>query len=432
MTEHSLASSGQNAWWQQSGALRRFAADLLAAELASMRPGGPAVHPPGGWQDDLLLGEEGLGADSLERLRMAAALAEALGTEAGDDGDRLLDLDSFGQWRDICRRRLSADAQTIGFRSSGSTGTAKTCRHDLAGLEQEASVFAALLPGRRRVLTAVPAHHIYGFLFTILLPRALSDIPVLDLRPHSPAALAGLWRSGDLIVGHPDYWREAARAPSPAPPDIVGVTSTAACPAEVAIAVAAAGLRLVEVFGATETAGLGWRDDPDAGFRLLPHWRWDGGDIITRTLPGGTAASAVLPDRLEDLGKGLFHPLGRRDAMVQVGGVNVSPAAIAATLRRHPLVADAAVRLMRPEEGTRLKAFVVPKAEAPPPSELAFMLMKWTEGELPPPCRPRSFSFGPSLPVTLLGKASDWPVVAVDNLTVRQPDLSITPQLGGA
>jgi long-chain acyl-CoA synthetase len=55
---------------------------------------------------------------------------------------------------------------------------------------------------------------------------------------------------------------------------------------------------------------------------------------------------------------------GRAEGAVQVGGVNVFPDVVGRVLTAHSGVAQAAVRLMRPEEGTRLKAFVVPQPQA--------------------------------------------------------------------
>lgn len=42
--------------------------------------------------------------------------------------------------------------------------------HTLAAPLQETDELAKLFAGRRRILVAVPCHHIYGFLFSVLLP----------------------------------------------------------------------------------------------------------------------------------------------------------------------------------------------------------------------------------------------------------------------
>jgi acyl-coenzyme A synthetase/AMP-(fatty) acid ligase len=93
---------------------------------------------------------------------------------------------------------------------------------------------------------------------------------------------------------------------------------------------------------------------------------------------------------------------------VQVGGVNVFPERVREVLKRHPAVADAAVRLMRPGEGTRLKAFVVPKVTTADGEELGADLRAWMEQELTAPERPKAIRLGPALPVGSAGKSTDW------------------------
>ncbi|NNU45045.1 AMP-binding enzyme [Ramlibacter montanisoli] len=69
---------------------------------------------------------------------------------------------------------------------------------------------------------------------------------------------------------------------------------------------------------------------------------------------------------------------------------------------------DAAVRLMRPDEGTRLKAFIVTRPPAPPAPTLLADLQHWIDRELSTPERPKAIRFGAQLPVTPSGKAADW------------------------
>ena len=92
---------------------------------------------------------------------------------------------------------------------------------------------------------------------------------------------------------------------------------------------------------------------------------------------------------------------------MQVGGTNVFPARVRSVLLAHPLVADAAVRLMAPAEGTRLKAFIVPRDGADK-ATLPAELERWVQQRLSAPERPRAFSFGAALPVNAQGKGCDW------------------------
>ncbi|MBC7941380.1 MAG: 4-coumarate--CoA ligase, partial [Chitinophagaceae bacterium] len=80
----------------------------------------------------------------------------------------------------------------------------------------------------------------------------------------------------------------------------------------------------------------------------------------------------------------------------------------------HPQVSDAVVRLMTPEEGSRLKAFVVPAPDTDPTS-LQADLWRWTESRLTAPERPKAFTVGEELPRSVMGKLSDWPLEVAHN-----------------
>lgn len=397
-------------WWETRGVLRGFVADLLADELARQRRA--AVPHARLWTDAIRLDAD-LGVDSLELITAATALAEALHLHASGIEDYLLARRTLGEWVDIARAGLEQFSECLTFRTSGSTGTPKSCLHPLATLRQEAAHLATLFPGRRRILAAVPAHHIYGFLFTVLLPRELgvfSDA-VQDLRGSTPAWLARGAQPGDLVVAHPEFWRAVARTVPALPPDVVGVTSTAPCPDDVALQLQHAGLsRLVQVYGASETAGIGARDSHEAPYAFFPHWRVDARSPqwLLRALPQGGEQAVPVPDVLIPAGERLFRVGARHDDAVQVGGINVFPARVREVLRRHPAVQDAAVRLMRPEEGTRLKAFIVPRPAAPSAPDLLADLQQWIARELTTPERPKAIRFGAQLPVTPSGKAADW------------------------
>lgn len=408
--------AGRN-WWQGGDALLRFVVDLITAEAKRLRPASkplPAVaHVPG-----TRLDEAGLGFDSLERLQLATAISESLHLHESGLEDYLLARSTLGKWCEIASESLRRFSASLTFRTSGSTGTPKPCSHPLAGLQQEVDALLELLSGGGRVLTAVPCHHIYGFLFTILLPQRLHNVPVLDVRGHSPGALAALTRQGDIVVGHPAFWAAVVRAaPSGWPPGVTGVTSTAPCPAETAVALRAAGLsRLLQIHGSSETAGLGWRDDPSGSYTLLPHWKRDIGEQLLRApLPdGGTAPASMvvaLPDRVEWLDQRRYRVGGRLDGAVQVGGVNVFPNRVSEVLGKHPGIAAIAVRLMRPSEGSRLKAFIVPDDPGTDADVLRHGLDALAADELSAPERPRAYSFGPALPTDPMGKATDWQII---------------------
>jgi long-chain acyl-CoA synthetase len=416
MTRMARSTADALHWWRAPWALERFLADLIDSEAHQLRPGGPWPARLGPEQIGLAApGGSGLGFDSLEQLGLAAALSEALHLNSGGLKDALLTSPTLAGGLIAAASALDRSGRQVTVRSSGTSGKRRSCTHVTKQLAREAEMWGRLLPGRRRVRTAVASHHIYGLLFTLMVPAALG-LPVDDLRGVSPGGVVGTLRAGDLVIGHPVFWDALlCAAPSGWPSDVAGVTSGAVCPDSTADGLAAAGLdRLLDVYGSSETGGLGWRErtrggwkDGDGAHRLLPWWRRTGNGVLARDDEG----PIIPPDHLRWEQSGGFRIGKRLDGAVMVGGVTVDLERVRHVLLAHPGVADAAVRPMQPAEGARLKAFVVPRAVSGEklPALLASLAMH-VEAALSVAERPRAFRFGIALPLTASGKPADWPV----------------------
>ncbi|WP_321896267.1 non-ribosomal peptide synthetase [Burkholderia cepacia] len=140
-----------------------------------------------------------------------------------------------------------------------------------------------------------------------------------------------------------------------------------------------------------------------------------GGVCVARGYHGRPALTAerFIPDadgepgarvyRTGDLARlrddGAFDYLGRLDDQVQVRGVRVEPAEIAACLRSHPAVADAAVVADTGNGPTRLIACVALRAAADDAA-----LKAHVAGQLPAAWQPHRFVRCDALPYTLNGK----------------------------
>lgn len=411
------AAVAHNAWWQQRHLLHRFASDLIADELARLRRSSD-MRQPLPWPEALEIDRD-LGADSLELMLLATALAESIQLHRSGIEDYLLVRRSLADWLDVAQAGLAHFSSEMTFRTSGSTGVPKTCIHPTATLLQETDQLAALFSGRKRVLSAVPSHHIYGFLLTVLVPHALGLPPeaLIDLRGSSPARLARCVQPGDLVIGYPDFWQAVARTVPQSAPDVIGVTSTAPCHDHISEAVEQAGIaRLFHLYGSSETAGIGWRASYRDPYHLFPYWSFAGDqpDGLIRTLPDGAEQRTTCQDLIDRRSERTFKVGARHDAAVQVGGVNVFPSHVSSVLRRHPLIHDAAVRLMRPDEGNRLKAYVVVKPEVTDKAVFLNELRDWIDHALPAPERPKAVRIGACLPVSVSGKPCDWSIDADD------------------
>jgi 4-coumarate--CoA ligase (photoactive yellow protein activation family) len=388
--------------------VHRFVCDIAAGELARARRSAAGLATPP-WGEGLRLDRD-LGADSLEVMSLAAALAESIHLHRAGIEDALLARRAVGQWIDVAQAGLEQFSAELTFRTSGSTGQPKPCVHALAALEEEARELAAAFTGRERILYAVPSHHIYGFIFTVLMPRelGLARDQLVDVRAGSPASLAAIVRPGDLVVAFPEYWRGLAQAVPRLPFGVVGVTSTAPCPDAVSAALERSGLEaLVQVYGSSETAGVGWRKSHRDPYRLLSHWERQGDETLVRRV-AGRRVEVRAPDMLDWIDARAFHVGMRRDAAVQVGGYNVHPHHVRGVLLGHPAVREAAVRLMRPDEGDRLKAFLVVDPSVAESGAFEAELREWIDARLSPPERPRALRFGRALPASATAKALDW------------------------
>ena len=324
--------------------------------------------------------------------------------EAGEQ-DALVRAEHFGEWIDVVGRAVAKDGARVSFATSGSTGKPKRCTHAFEDLGREVRHLGEVFSGRTRVLAFVPSHHIYGFIFTALLPDVL-NVDVAE--PTRAVRALSTLKRGDLLVAFPERWMWLERTIPRWPDGVVGVTSTAPCPRALIEALVSQGLSaMTEVYGSSETAGVATRVWPETGYRLMPHWTFGEHGADTTRIADGSGRCFELPDAVERVADGSFTITGRRDDVVQVGGVNVRLNEVAARLRERPGIKDVAVRLMRPDEGLRLKAFIVAE-HGRREDHLRLDLDVWIGQALAPAARPCALTFGRQLPINAMGKAADW------------------------
>ncbi len=391
----------------------RIIIDLVAETLAVS--GGSAAS--GGIDSRTEINEGVLGLDSVGVLSAAGRINSFFHLYETGTESNLLRARRIGDWVDQVSEAFQSGVTSICFRTSGSTGEPKEVHHRLSHLRQEAEWLASCLSDRRRVIATVSPKHIYGFLLTGLVPDVLG-IPVVEGRTFNACAWLRDLRPEDLVVSYPDYWRFLNRSVPAFKHGFWGVSSTAPAPAELVRALRAKGVgRFIEIYGATETAGVGMRSDPDAPFELFPFWRpersADQAERLHRVEPEGDEereATVREPmDELEWVGPRTFRPGRRRDRAVQVGGTNVYPALIESRLVRLPEVQEAHVRLMRPSEGDRLKAMVVPNL-AQPIHDVRTRIQQWVQANLSPPERPTALTLVKTIPRDTMSKRADWSI----------------------
>ncbi|ABM62583.1 4-coumarate--CoA ligase [Halorhodospira halophila] len=383
----------------------RLLRSLIPGELAEGR--GHRNDPPEGTDicADTRLDHTPIRADSLDRLHLASALNRLFCLHETGVEDRLLTVRRIG---DIAELIAEGSQHTSGlsFSTSGSTGTPQSHHHSWSALTQEAEALAAALGHHRRVIAWLPLHHLYGFVFGVALPRTLGSTVVES--HEAPAALFRNPAPDDLIASVPARWRYLLDSDHRFPGG-TGVSSTAPLEAACRHGLPRAGLdALVEVYGATETGGIGLRWAPAEDYRLLPYWQCNADGNLRRALPEGSAVTITPLDRLEWLDERVFRPRGRIDDIIQIGGVNVSPQHVARRFESHEAVAACAIRSHGEGSQRRLKAFIVPAHPETDPEELRQALETWAWEHLPAVERPTDLRIGPELPRNAMGKLQDW------------------------
>ncbi|MGM0522326.1 MAG: AMP-binding protein [Pseudomonadota bacterium] len=375
--------------WMTPTLIRPLLRSLLQSELSAYR-GAPLLSLP-----------DAPAIDSLERLYLASSVAEFFCLHETGVEDRLLMEESVEAWTALIAQAVAHTSGLV-FRTSGSTGEPKVCHHRWADIEAEAQALHQRIGERitpKRVVTWLPLHHLYGFMLGVAYP-AFNDTDVVIADKTLPTLL-----EGDVVVTVPPRWAYLAKARTDWPSNVLGVSSTAPLPDDVAETLSRRNMAAVmEIYGSSETGGVATRFRHDAPFTLLPHWQKATADTLIAADARDHAVS--LPDRVEWEDTRRFTLGGRHDDVVSIGGVNVSPAKVAREMEALSEVRQCAVRPTRAGNGQmRLKAFVVPtnSSHNDVAERIDAMLHEWPAAK-----RPVSITYGDALPINAMGKVTDW------------------------
>ncbi|MFN8548179.1 MAG: class I adenylate-forming enzyme family protein [Candidatus Eisenbacteria bacterium] len=331
--------------------------------------------------------------------------------------------------------------------SSGSTGEPKGVRLEASALLAEAEQVARTLDlaARDRVVARVPLVHSYGFDLGLLAPLLNGAelgvgegfIPRLALRELAGATILlgvpsmyRLWLECGGSVSAPEL-RWALSCTAPLAPETIGAVHRRfgliiAAHYSASECGAITNHRTTEVLGRPLSVG-----HPVHGVRLavqdeagreLP--AGESGEIVVQSAaiargilglsaadaPISTAADGGRHYRTGDLGRldadGFLTLEGRRDALINVGGLKVSPFEVEAVLESHPAVSEALARAERGRDGEcYVIALVVPRA-----STTEVELREHCHGRLAEHKRPRRVEIVPQLPRSAGGKLDRRPV----------------------
>ncbi len=335
---------------------------------------------------------------------------------------------------------LDPSAQALVVYTSGSSGAPVAIQKRLSQLFDEVRSLAQCFGERMaqaRICSTVSHQHIYGLLFSVLLPLA-SGRPLTGQRLAFAEDIAALLASGHdyVLIASPAHLK---RLPehldwSQARGSLRAVFSSGGPLPEEALPLClrVLGQTPIEVYGSSETGGVAWRiRSPGAA----PTWqplpgvatRIDGETLCVRSPHTDSDGWQALSDRVVGVVGG-FELLGRSDRIVKIEEKRVSLNAIEQAIVGSGLVQEVRV-LVQTGRRTHLSGAAVPNAagwrtvDDGGKNQLTAQLRAALAQVVEPSVLPRRWRYVSSLPVNAQGKTTE---AALQTLfDARRPDMRV-------
>jgi uncharacterized membrane protein/acyl-coenzyme A synthetase/AMP-(fatty) acid ligase len=263
---------------------------------------------------------------------------------------------------------INADETSIIMYTSGSTGKPKAVQQRLTEFEADNRFIISKWGDeflKRKLCSTVSQHHIYGFLFSILLPFTLGT-PFRRRRIEFPEEMEKLSDTEYMIITVPAFLKRAVETH-----DSTGLnlkspwifTSGGALKFDIAKKTNEVfGFWPVEVYGSTETSGIAWRQSVNGQewtvFDNANISQNQEGCLIIRSPYIKEPAGFETADMVEILKDGRFLLKGRVDSVVKIEEKRVSFTEIENRILQSGLASDVCVIFLE-EKRQYLAAAVV-------------------------------------------------------------------------
>ena len=251
---------------------------------------------------------------------------------------------------------INADDTSIILYTSGSTGHPKAVRQRLTEFEMD-NAFVLGKWGeeflRRKLCATVSQHHIYGLLFTIMLPFTAA-VPFRRTRIEQPEAFERLDDAPYMIIAVPAFLKRAcadyAGQRLPLSDPWIFTSGGVLTPEVAKDTDSTFGFWPVEVYGSTETSGIAYRQSKN-GLEWTPFdnaniWKNDDGCLVIASPYIKDPAGFATGDLVDILADGRFLLKGRADSIVKIEEKRISLTVVENRLVQSGLVQDVCVVAM--------------------------------------------------------------------------------------
>jgi len=379
---------------------------VMAAALLASLAGGPELLLP-----------YGLSERALSRLQRETGFATLIADEEGDlvgnGSARIIRPQAKGDKKFSVLCRAKSESELLRIFTGGSTGSPRLWTKTGENIFGEALFLARhfRITEKDCIVATVPPYHIYGLLFSVVLPL-VSGARVVAATPSFPADIAASVQEhgATILAAVPAHYRALRETALPGSPLRLAVSSAGMLARQDSLAfLRNNGVGVVEVYGSTETGGIATRNRAEGEEHFAPFptvdWKIRDGRLAVRSpyispdFPLMEDGYFLTADRVDACGR-RFSLQGRADGVTKVGGKRVDLEEIRMLIKKEPGVIDCVVQALPDTggRGRRIGALVQGR-------KIDVRLLKKALAEsLEPYALPRNYSIVDRIPIKENGK----------------------------
>ncbi|HOO71040.1 MAG TPA: fatty acid--CoA ligase family protein [Spirochaetota bacterium] len=266
------------------------------------------------------------------------------------------------------------DSEFLMLFTGGSTGKPKVWPKTVRNVFAEAMYLSKKYSFSRedKILATVPPYHIYGFLFSVLIPL-VSGASVIERVCTFPREIINAieQESPTVLVAVPVHYRVLKGAQFSGNALRTAFSSAGPLNPEDGESFSrTSGVPIVEVYGSTETGGIATRCRArgETSLRIFDNVDWKimnerlcvHSEFISPTLTFDREGFFVTGDRAEKDGEGSFRLMGRADGVVKVAGKRIDIEEMQEKIRGIPHITDCIIVPIESRKGkeTELGALI--------------------------------------------------------------------------